>query len=1374
MALHCVNYKSHAVIDLANELGASPLIVATKIALWQEINGLDKFPTILELQSTEVVKENAEQEDKIVEPISEIPSESPNFADLLDENAPELLTKNEATEEFIESPISTDLFKGDLSVDNILSNISSNVSNLTPYAKDLAYRASKILGNSKSKVVAVDESQMRTSSTVMQYDAKTKEIQISLDRAEQLSEKDLIVSFLHEVVHSITIDALLKEPSKRTLAEKDLVEVVDKFMNKYKDSDLSEEYGFKNSAEFIAEFYANPEFREQVKNESESIWKQFINAIRRFFNIQLNNEYTTLFNTIISFTENTEQNESVYDSVFSKEIEFNKPELTKFSDKLDEVIKQAKDRISQARARTAKTKKPINKKNKKDHLKHIDDLIKEVDKLGEAEKVKVILEYAKTLNKTVHQVETQWERLQSKTTDYREENLLPLINSYEGYLAAYDLIEDINKLIGFSIMEKSLTEDERNDFKEISNLIIYAAGKRDAFQSQFHAVKSEQAIKFLSDSKNNTQVEADHRNRLYKEYVEKGITGESKIEYASRMLSTRDKDLYKKDLVKAAEKIVYNPTFDIDSFTKNFQDPLNTNSKIIQIMTNMFSSARDIIVGLYKDYDLALSKVHSNLIKEKGDKAPSELYKEIYEQDKDGNYFFKGTWSIKFRDIYLEELKPMELELKELKEKLKEEGAVVSADFLKNDEYKELSTKIKAWMKEHTVKDSSDMLGVKWYPKDKYRNTKPTGASAEMLKEAISLAKLGNTTTGGSRSLVRKTGQISYYKFPSISKSDFERVLEKDVKGIYEQKKSELTEVRPDDIGYGEAVSNKNEVIRGVKVHYRGKIDPKSQSLDVATMLRMEYFNVISFKEKSLVETNAIMLADVAKNKDYIQKSKKTGLPLMNKFNKNQPVVTIKGEFTNEFGRIKGLMDRMIYDVFSEHGGKFGPADVNKITEYINGTTASIAMSLNIGSGVANLFNGFTQLFIESFGGDIINVKNLLKAEKLYTLKMPETLADMSNPTKTSFVNQLLEMYDVFGGFDPATQDFIRNTVAKKLASRRNLNGINEVGEHAMNAVLTMAVLDSLKVMNSDNKFIDKEGKEVSEEDAASLLDMLKKDTNGKLIMDDKVKFTKHNLTTEYAKGGKTHVNLLIKSKIFDIYGVYDNNFKNEFSKTVAGKYVMMFKNFFLGALAYRYTGISTSLKDKGELTDDELNYSSAKKEYTEGTYTSLVRYLANGVYPSLKSLQLMYMKDVYNSLSDHEKANLKKATLEVMLTSVILPSIGALLAGAASPDDDELWFLIYQFRRLESELAQFRDPRESFKIITNPVAGVKLIQNGLDFIQQIATPINFFPDDDENFFSYLDEDAKGKNELGKSAKKLVPVWSQLDRDWHQLYTILE
>ena len=1274
---------------------------------------------------------------------------------------------------------------GNLNLDHVLNNIINNVPDITDHTAELIKRASKLLGKSKAKLILVPVNEMVSKGTVMQYESDDNTIQMSLDTINNFDSKTAVVALLHEIVHSLTVNAILKNAKDRTFAEQDLVDTVTNFMVKYKgNKELSKHYGFnfgkeindESIAEFIAEFYSNPEFRDTVKSESDAWYKKIMDAIRRMFDLASNPEYNKLFDTIINFTEGDYQDfEGIknYDRVFSKEAEFKKPVLDTMEKRLEYLVNKAKDNINQVRARVAKSKKSRNKKEQREHLNDIKKLITEIENIDENEKWKVILQYSKTMSQTVFRLDKSVARLLSKTTDIRRENLLPTILNYEDYLAAYDLKKDIDDILSDAMINQSkLTEDELKIVTEVSSIMNTIAGRHDSLLSLFKKIKKEQAVKELSRPQYNTQVETDHRIRLSKEYEQVKPLNESKNEYISRILATRDKDLYEADLIKAAEKIVNDPAFDISAFKKSWGDPLNTNSKLIQIVTNIVNSVREKIISQYKDYDIFLNKLYTDYKKEKGNKPPSELYKNIYEQDKDGNYFFKGKYSIKFRDIYKTEYIPLELEMLNLEAELKEQG-LSKLEINGNPDYKEKKAKVNAWLKLHTNKDPTDMTGRAWAPKKIYLNPELTGMDKELLKEATLLIRNGNKETFGKRSLIRRAGYAQFYKFPSITKSDFERTLERDFKGIVDDKKADLTEVRPDDIGYGEAVSNKGESLKNIKIHFRGKIEPHQQSLDVFSMLRKEHLNILNYKEKHKQETTILLLADISKTKDYYQVSKKTGLPLLNVFNKNEPAETIKGEFTNEYKRIKGIIDRNLYDTFHEAGGTLFGMDVNKIANYANGLTASIAMSFNLASGTANVFNGFTQLFIESYGADTFNTKSLLKAEKKYTQDMPDILKDLSSPTKMSFTNQLLEMYDVFGGFDPSTQDFIRDSIAKKLADTRNLNGLNEMGEHAMNAILTMAVLDSLKVMDVNHKYIDKDGNPVDEDKAVSLLDMLKKNKDGKLIMDNKVKYTKHNLTTEYSNGGKVHINLLIKNKVFDLFGNYDINFKNEVSKHWLGKSVMMFKNYFLTAMDYRYTGVSTSWKNKEDLTEDDLNYNSAKKQYTEGTYVSLIRYFKEGVIPSLKSLQLMYMKDVYNSLSDYEKSNLKKATIEIMLTSVIIPLIGALLAAGAGDDDDEIWFLVYQMRRLESELSQFRNPIEASKIITNPVAGIKLLQNGVNFVYEVATPVNFVPSGKENFFSYLDEDAKHHNILLKKGKKIVPVLSQFGKNYKQLHSLI-
>ena len=126
------------------------------------------------------------------------------------------------------------------------------------------------------------------------------------------------------------------------------------------------------------------------------------------------------------------------------------------------------------------------------------------------------------------------------------------------------------------------------------------------------------------------------------------------------------------------------------------------------------------------------------------------------------------------------------------------------------------------------------------------------------------------------------------------------------------------------------------------------------------------------------------------------------------------------------------------------------------------------------------------------------------------------------------------------------------------------------------------------------------------------------------------------------------------------------------------------------------------------------------------------------------------------------------------MLTSVILPLLGMLMAGMDDDDDDNnlLWFFIYVNRRLTRELAQFRNPIESAKMISNPVAGIRLIQNGLNFMYDVLTPVNFVPVENESVFGYLDENSKGENKMWNHATKLVPILPQLGVDYKQRHSL--
>ena len=821
------------------------------------------------------------------------------------------------------------------------------------------------------------------------------------------------------------------------------------------------------------------------------------------------------------------------------------------------------------------------------------------------------------------------------------------------------------------------------------------------------------------------------------------------------MLTTRDKDDYQADLKSSAEKILNDPSQDISWFSAKAEDNLNTKSKLIQVVNQMLIESFDKVKSLTVDKVHKMAKTFEKFIKEKGNVKLSELNKNLIERDSEGNVYLRGDYKLTFKEAFDNELRPI---LKARQEYIEESISLglEEGDYLSSKKFKEFNYQISQWYKRHTTKDSNR----KTVPKTKYLNKPLTGTEKEILDSYIKIND-DNDDIEGFQSLVTDIHGARFHRLPSQSKSDLERALELDIKGITKDKWNDLTKVRTDDIGLQTDKEDKNsqgEIINRVKTHYRGKIDPNEQSLDLETMFRNEYWNGQNYKEKSRLEPKLLMITDIAKDKEYY-----TG--------KNKDIVP---GLSNTYNRLVGMMERNVYDIMSKHGGNWGQVDINKVTNALNGYAAGLAMTLNKAASTTNIMGGLTDIFIEAVGSHRFNVATFAKAEAKYTKEVlnGNILKDTYTSVKMSYFNQLLDMFDVMGGLGQNEQEALRNNIARKFGTTKSGNILNDMGEHAMHSILTQSLLDGIKAMDENNNYLDKDGNVTTEAKGASLADMLYFDSEGILKMNPKVAYSKANLTVKYDKGGKSQINALIKHKVMDLFGVYDIKYQSEFSKTVAGKWVMLFKKFFLSKAAYRYTGFMTSYKKKENLTEDDRFYNSAEKEYIEGTYTTFVRFLRETGIPNLQMLQTMYMN--WKNLSEYEKSNVKKATMEIMLTSVILPSLGLLMAGMDDDDDDNnlLWFFIYVNRRLTRELAQFRNPIEAAKMIQNPVAGIRFIQNGLNFMYDVITPVNFVPGENESVFGYLDENSKGENKMWNHATKLVPILPQLGVDYKQRHSL--
>jgi predicted SprT family Zn-dependent metalloprotease len=1303
------------------------------------------------------------------------------------------------------------------------------INNNDPFIADVLSKLSKLKSSSNLFLVEKPSSYFKDG-VIMAYDSDTKQIYYNKDVLKGYNNSTIISTLLHELTHHITVDLLSKPYNTLTLSEKDFVDTIKKFYTKYKElnhnkgKDAHFSYGFENIFEFVAEFYSNPDFRNYTKTISESWYNNFIKFItdnlRRLLNISKSSEFDKLMSTIFEYVENNELPETegknlyVNKNIFAKQIkEAETYDLTTIDKKADHLVKQINDKIRQLINRTKKSKKEGSEK----FLESFKALETELNTLSSANKFKAITAYINSFYGTLMNLNNQlddkfsiknviynnieyskvpnldafrnkvdnsyiipedvkdkideeffktnnfiidnelYNNIENKAIEnFNQGDYLDIAFAYEDYLSAYDLLNEVDTLISDTAKDSTLSREDKLEIKELKNKLSFISKPHNDIISKIKKLKKDSVIKLLSDPSNNKKVINKWKNKLSLEYDKISNPKESKIEWIGYQMANTYADEIKKDLEQDALSIINNPYMDISKYAKTWSDLLNINSPLINIATSIIGKMRDKIINKIHEISFVFDKEFSKYSKFNNSTSMFKKYGNLVELNENNDrYYLKGKYSIKFKQEY-------DKFQKYLKEKYgKEEGLDPEVEAAYKKEWQD-------WKKENLITSEKGNT----IPHPKYLNKNLSKEELELLEFFQKQTKDFHTKNyKGRGGLYSTLYGAEFYKLPSKTKSSKERTLEGDIKGQVIDFATDITKTKVDDINYGEAFDSKGNELQRVKINYRGKLESKDQSLDLFTVYRAEAINAISYKERVANEYKLKLFLDIARDKQYKRKSLLGSGWAKNMFsNEDVKGQTMSGEFSNELEKLKGILETHLYDITSYNEEKlFGKGDLNKLAGKLNGVTGALGMTLNLGSATVNTLNGQMMLMMERFGGKYINKSNLSKAEINYTKSLPSILADISNPVKKSFHNQMLNMFDILGGMNISKQDFLNNSAIKEILSKHNLNFMNDSVEHMLNSVLTESILRSIPVMNKDYKYIDKEGNITSKENAASIFDMLYLDENGILKTKEYFKYSEYNLVDDYHTTGKQSINFLIKKNIFNMYGVYDNNYKSEISKHWYGKLIMMFKNFFLSQAQYRWKGLSTAHKSKNDLTDEDLTFNYAEQEFTEGTYITIIRTF----FPLLKGLNIAMVKENLKNLSDYEKHNLRKAFLEISLTAIILPILGALLAASAGDDDDEVYFLLYSFRRLESELSQFRNPIELNRMITNPIAANRFLQNGFQVINDIFTPINFTPKENESYFDWLSENSKGDNIMLNNAFKLAPGKSLFMNTYKQRYSLI-
>lgn len=1398
----------------------------------------DRFPTIDELNQTEeIVKEVLENKETIKKDLSEFESkgEESIFSESVKEPS-KIKEDNFEVNKKLLFGNEKDTNRS-FTAKEVLQNIIDFDLNLSDAGTNLVFKSMNILNLAKTRVKIISQERFDkltqgsegngTAVMAYNYDAGNV-IYMTENSLKMFNKEQILESFIHEVAHNLSIKALINPV---TFEEHEFHDLIFKAFEQYKylgkTLNGSGSYGFTNEKEFVAELYSNAEFRKEIQDLDKGFWRNFVDGVRLLFGLSrtsTNNELISsilLIESVEKFIENnTTADESVFKNDYSNS--FNSVLFKKIKDikdadtyELETIDKKAEHLVNKAKSKVAELINRTKKSDKEkagEFLEEFRKLEKELETLSSLNKWKAITGYMVSFKSAIDKLNNGLENkfkvkevtfngikytkvknldgFKSENGEYiipedqkskvdkdffeannfivdsnlyndienegiksfSNKDYLSLANDYDDYLASYDLLEEVKRLIGDTVKDHTLNREDKLEIKQIKEIINEISKPHDKLIARIKDLRKDSAIKLFADPSNNKKVITKWKNKLSLEYSKLKNPKESRDEWIGYHMSNTHVEEIKKDLEDAARKIIENPYTDISSYVKNWMDLLNTNSPLINMIANIVGKMRDSILKEITNINFKIDSVFQEYSKFNNSLSMSKKNGNLVElNESEDTYYLKGKYSIKFKENYNKMLNSL----------LEKNKDVEDYDYKKDAEYKK-------WIKENTTKDE---LG-QTIPHSKYLN-KPLNPAEEKALDFFRTQTKNNHELNykGRGGLYSTFFGAEYYKLPSKTKGDRERTLEGDIKGQIKDKWTDLKETKVDDINYGEAFDSKGGQLQRVKINFRGKLESKDQSLDLFTVYRAEEANAISFKHRSANENKLKLFLDIAKNKDYKVKSLSTSKWALNFFaKKGVQGQTFSGEQSNEYAKIKGILETALYDITSYSEVKLAGMDVNKITSKVNGAAAFIGMTLNIGSGAVNFLNGQTMMAMLRIGGNYINKSNLSKAELNYTANLPKIMADISNPVKKSFHNQMLNMFDIIGGMNINKQDFLNNSTVKEMMSLHNANFINESIEHGLNCVLTEAVLRSIPVMNKNHKYIDKEGKETTEDKAASIFDMLYMDKDGILKTKEYFTYSKYNLVDDYHTTGKQSINYFLKKNVENLYGVYDNNMKAEIAKNWYGKLLMMFKSFFLSQMEYRYKGLRTANKAKDELDDEDLTFNNAEQEFTEGIYVTAIRTF----YPLLRHLNLQMTKENFKNLSDYEKANLRQVFFEVSLTAILLPLLGAIMAANAGDDDDELYFLLFAFRRLESEMSQFRNIAELNRMISNPIAANRFLQNGFTVVNDIMTPINFNPQKNESYFDWLSENSKNENIMLNHAFKLAPGKSLFMNTYKQRWSLID
>jgi len=584
------------------------------------------------------------------------------------------------------------------------------------------------------------------------------------------------------------------------------------------------------------------------------------------------------------------------------------------------------------------------------------------------------------------------------------------------------------------------------------------------------------------------------------------------------------------------------------------------------------------------------------------------------------------------------------------------------------------------------------------------------------------------------------------------------------------------------DIGFTEK--------KAIPILYRGTMDPKKQSNDIASMVMMNVFTTENYRQKKAIEPILYAISDVtAKKKVGITQG--LGKILKVSSANMQRQLEKPGVESNEYQALQSTLNVRVYGKhLKEMGDLMFGVSGEKVVQNVESYTSNLLLGFNYMANVVNIMQGKTMQLVEALSDKRYSGKSFAAAEKKFLAQLvskDSIVSDYGTLDKQSETWKMIEALNLFGDFG-TKERFAQEGWKKQLLSLDTIHMGQQMGEIYIHGSLTYMILGENKVMNDKRQYLDINGKVVeSKEDAASLLDFMtfeegqmkfrlfkvgnktfktreealeQKKKSGGDIKEIAPKFSTLNNGAIDTLEGVDHIGATIKNLAADLYGQYDPNMKSMAQTYWWGRLAFGLRKWLVRGFNKRYRGAYATFKDKRDI---DRTFNEQTGEFEEGSYVTFIRFVRNLIRSTedIKDLITGHSGNrTWNGLTEMEKRNVLRSLYE-MTAATSAYMIYAIAQGLAEEDDDnkELWYhLAYANRRLHSELMFFTSPSEAQKIVRSPFAALSVVQKIGSFQEQIFSDLV-----SGEFEVYETGYRKGTYKSWEKLKNAAPVLNYID-----------